>query len=257
MINFFRSIRHKLADENQFLKYSRYAIGEIILVVIGILIALQINNQNEERKTRTKELVYLRNIKADFELNKASIEEFMKAREDCIESSEVLIDLFEGKRELNLNEFNYHAIMVMVWFPFHPQDNTYQELMNSGNLALISNKSIKDGLQNMQSSFKAIAFIEGEMQQDYESYLYDIYFSIADLNASMENFDQQISNEIGRSTIDLSMSEVENLLQNRAFKNGIVLAKYNSGLLIEEYKKIISNTTKLRQLIDNEFETKP
>jgi hypothetical protein len=49
MINFFRQIRKKLADNNQFLKYSRYAIGEIVLVVVGILIALSINNWNQER----------------------------------------------------------------------------------------------------------------------------------------------------------------------------------------------------------------
>ncbi len=52
MIPFFRKIRKKMADDNQFLKYSRYAIGEIVLVVIGILIALYINNWNEERKDR-------------------------------------------------------------------------------------------------------------------------------------------------------------------------------------------------------------
>ncbi|MFC2148038.1 DUF6090 family protein [Bacteroidota bacterium] len=50
MINFFREIRRKLADDNKPLKYMRYAIGEIVLVVIGILIALQINNWNEKRK---------------------------------------------------------------------------------------------------------------------------------------------------------------------------------------------------------------
>jgi len=51
MINFFRRIRKKMADDNKPLKYARYAIGEIVLVVIGILIALQINTWNEDRKS--------------------------------------------------------------------------------------------------------------------------------------------------------------------------------------------------------------
>ncbi|MBT8293981.1 MAG: hypothetical protein KJN70_11960 [Eudoraea sp.] len=51
MIGFFRKIRKKLADDNKPLKYMRYAVGEIVLVVVGILIALQINNWNEERTT--------------------------------------------------------------------------------------------------------------------------------------------------------------------------------------------------------------
>jgi hypothetical protein len=52
MIPFFRKIRKTLADDNKPIKYLRYAIGEIVLVVIGILIALQINNANENRKDK-------------------------------------------------------------------------------------------------------------------------------------------------------------------------------------------------------------
>ncbi len=54
MIPFFRKIRWRLARDNQLLKYSRYAIGEIVLVVVGILIALYINNWNEQRKEQQK-----------------------------------------------------------------------------------------------------------------------------------------------------------------------------------------------------------
>lgn len=59
MIPFYRKIRKRLADDNQFLKYSRYAIGEIVLVVVGILIALQINTWNEGRINRVKTDAYL------------------------------------------------------------------------------------------------------------------------------------------------------------------------------------------------------
>jgi len=55
MITFLRSIRQKLLSENRFSKYMLYAIGEIILVVMGILIALQINNYNEQQKRIQKE----------------------------------------------------------------------------------------------------------------------------------------------------------------------------------------------------------
>jgi hypothetical protein len=65
MIPFFRKIRKKMADDNKPLKYMRYAIGEIVLVVLGILIALQINNWNEQNKSDTKTKAYLLEIQRD------------------------------------------------------------------------------------------------------------------------------------------------------------------------------------------------
>ncbi len=56
MIRIFKNMRRILASDKEFVKYSRYAIGEILLVVIGILIALQVNNWNENRKLQKKEI---------------------------------------------------------------------------------------------------------------------------------------------------------------------------------------------------------
>ena len=62
MLRFFRQIRQRLLTDNKFSKYLLYALGEIMLVVIGILIALQINNWNEERKQNHLEIVYLNRL---------------------------------------------------------------------------------------------------------------------------------------------------------------------------------------------------
>jgi hypothetical protein len=67
MIPFFRKIRKKMADDNKPIQYMRYAVGEIVLVVIGILIALQINNWNENRKRQNEELFLLEDIKKNLE----------------------------------------------------------------------------------------------------------------------------------------------------------------------------------------------
>ena len=65
MIKFFRNIRQKLAAENKVMAYLRYAIGEMVLVVIGILIALQINNWNSDRIKKNKESIYMISIERD------------------------------------------------------------------------------------------------------------------------------------------------------------------------------------------------
>ena len=74
MIKFFRNIRKNLLSEGKTSKYLKYAIGEIVLVVIGILIALQINNWNENRKTRVKENVIVKSLYDEFMFNSKYLE---------------------------------------------------------------------------------------------------------------------------------------------------------------------------------------
>jgi len=73
MIKLFRNIRKNLLKEGKTANYLKYAIGEIVLVVIGILLALQINNWNENRKLQKEELKLLHDIKANL---KATLEDF-------------------------------------------------------------------------------------------------------------------------------------------------------------------------------------
>lgn len=74
MIKFFRKIRQQLLSENKFKKYLLYAVGEIVLVVIGILIALQINNWNELKKDRLKEFQMLLSLQKDFRSNISNLD---------------------------------------------------------------------------------------------------------------------------------------------------------------------------------------
>ena len=69
MIGFFRKIRKKMADDNKPMKYMRYAVGEIVLVMVGILLALQVNNWNEDRKARKLEKSLLENLAENLEQN--------------------------------------------------------------------------------------------------------------------------------------------------------------------------------------------
>ena len=136
MIKFFRNIRQKMLTDNKFSKYLLYAIGEIILVVIGILIALQINNSNESRKLRKQELHYLENLKTDLKLNIAELNKYIKVRNSRIESANKILEYFEGKPLTDLNDFAFHTTNIYIWQKFSQQDNTFQELIHSGNLDL-------------------------------------------------------------------------------------------------------------------------
>jgi len=144
MINFFRKIRKQLADDNKPLKYARYAIGEILLVVVGILIALSINNWNEDKKVMKYELKILQELYStiinDIEFQKIQIEE----NESAISSAEVIINSFNEsipyKESLNLhfkNLLNRRISLVA--------DNAYQNAKQYG-LDFIENESLKQEL---------------------------------------------------------------------------------------------------------------
>lgn len=73
MLRFFRKMRSALIPENRFGRYFFYALGEIVLVVVGILIALQVNNWNENRKTAKQEKNFFSDILNDLEKDNANL----------------------------------------------------------------------------------------------------------------------------------------------------------------------------------------
>ena len=153
MISLFRKMRQKLLAEGKTGRYLKYAIGEILLVVIGILIALQINNWNDARKIRVKELHYLQNIKSDLIVNIAEMQNYLADRNEKIAAAERILEHFEGKPISDISAFNADGVNIYSWQKFYQSNNTFQELVNSGNLAIISNDEIKNVLLNIESQY--------------------------------------------------------------------------------------------------------
>src|SRR5210317_500403 len=91
MIKFFRKIRQKLLTENKFSKYFLYAIGEIVLVVIGILIALQINEESTRRKNTIIESEILLDLKTEFEFNLQELEKAIEISNSIVINSKGLL----------------------------------------------------------------------------------------------------------------------------------------------------------------------
>ncbi|WP_455170526.1 DUF6090 family protein [Aegicerativicinus sediminis] len=147
MISFLRKLRHSFISQNRFSKYLLYALGEIFLVVIGILIALQINNWNEDQKKGTYEQKILTAIKTDL---KSSREEVLKAIDDdgrwrdCIHK--ILRYLDQRKPyEKQLDQcFGSYYWSSTVQF----STSSYEELKNRG-VELISNPELRSKLTDM------------------------------------------------------------------------------------------------------------
>jgi hypothetical protein len=106
MIAFIRKLRRRLLAEGALGKYLAYAVGEIVLVVVGILIALQINNYNDARKDRVRELGYLANIRADLMANITEMDSYLATRTDNIAAARRIISHFEGVPIEDASAFN-------------------------------------------------------------------------------------------------------------------------------------------------------
>jgi len=110
MIKFFRKIRRNLLMENKTGKYLKYAIGEIVLVVIGILIALQINNWNENRKSSTKELLILEELHQSLENNKDILSSRGEMFSKTEKEAELLLAYIDAKKEYNDSITRYFSL---------------------------------------------------------------------------------------------------------------------------------------------------
>ena len=242
-----------MLTENKFTRYLLYASGEIILVVIGILIALQVNNWNEQRKQRVRELHYLTNLKSDLILNIAEIEKYITTRTSRTASAYYVLDYFEGKPLTDLNEFNKQSVNVYTWQKFFQIDNTFQELTNSGNLSILSNDSIKSGFLNLETLYKKLKYEEEHFRYDSEVMLYEPHYAIADINAVVKNYMYQVTNGQQGENVELSKADFEELLKNRKHKNGFAMATYEFPFMNSELEEMKVLCNRIIVWIDQEL----
>ncbi|MFZ0489845.1 MAG: DUF6090 family protein [Salegentibacter sp.] len=151
MINFFRKFRKKLLIGNNFSKYLIYAIGEIILLVIGILIALQINNYNERRKDRNKEQIVLRNLNEDFLANQKIIDRTLALHQYHLHELHLYLKHL-GPNVSALTDSIY-KFDVSDYGTLNLIDGTLQAVINSDILGIIQNELLKKKLSTYPSSF--------------------------------------------------------------------------------------------------------
>jgi hypothetical protein len=144
MISFFRKIRKKLADHNEPLRYMRYAIGEILLVVIGILIAMQLNNLNERSKIEAKEIEILNDFKASLEVDLLEINRAIKRGEQAKASMEIILIHLETDLPYTDSLKFHFALTTDSWMP-QVNGSVFESLKSEG-LALISNKELRQEL---------------------------------------------------------------------------------------------------------------
>lgn len=145
MIKFFRKIRQNQIMDNKTGKYFKYAIGEIVLVVIGILIALQINNWNEIQKERNREQQILKSLREEFKQNINELEFDHELNLNCISAIKVLLN-FDLASDFENRTIDSLIGQAYNFATFDPRLGVINDLNSSGNLELITDPKLRYAL---------------------------------------------------------------------------------------------------------------
>ena len=263
MIKFFRHIRQRLLSENKFTRYLFYAIGEIVLVVIGILIALQINNWNEQRKDRLREVTFLKGLKADFSADLKKMEFFIKDREIKSSSAYRLLYSSYPVTAHDVQTLDSLHWRVCTWKTFVPSTKTMDELTSSGNLSLISNDSIKSRMLDLVQDYQDLAVHTEHMRREYDYYIYDRSAELKEMSPFVDwdeflNKNKFTSNVVAdEERLNTLKAQWTSILQDLTFINGLKLATFNNHGMYLDCEVIHLRIEELIEMIEEEIGIRP
>lgn len=138
MIKLFRNIRQNLLNEGKTTKYFKYAIGEIILVVIGILIALNINNWNENQKSKKDERYVLTEVLKNLEEDAILVDDIIFQRQKA-QIAVVALQKFLNSNSKDSDSLQFHLVNLLTFERYFPINNAY-EILKSKGLQLSNNE---------------------------------------------------------------------------------------------------------------------
>ena len=250
MIKFFRNIRYDLMQNNKMGKYFKYAIGEIVLVVIGILIALQINNLNNKTIESEREIKYLKSIKIDLKKDIQSLDVNIAFRQKKSLGIEEIIKQINGQPIQDLDKAAINVVSTLYQENFRPSNVTYYDLVSSGNMNLISDDSIKMYLFDLSLLYQSNAYNNEHETSEYAENVSKSIFDLIDLERLMPVFDGVKTAE----QLQLSAADFRALFESQKYKNGCVVLKWTSGEFVKIYEFIKVKSLRLIELIDLKLE---
>jgi hypothetical protein len=234
-------------EKNKTGKYFKYAIGEIVLVVIGILIAIQLNSVKQSNDKRTEEINHLENILSDLKQDKVELEKIIERRKSKANSAKIMESYYHNNIVKNLPEYYSNWTNVLYWEAHNPSFITFKELINSGKLSSLSNESVKQLLLKIDYSYNELFEVRKHMYDDYSDYLYNPFAEIVDYENAIIAWSDPNTN------IDLSREDVEIALKNKRIKNGFTLASFNNNILAEQLTEILAKVDSTIVLVESEI----
>jgi hypothetical protein len=196
MISFFRRLRQRLLNENSLSKYLLYATGEILLVVIGILIALQINTWNEERIGRRVEDSFFKDLLLDLEKDEEKLlfyEEFHARRIEYLDT--LLTYVRDPNRSMALEKFGRYV--EPLFYSVNPVSNatTFESAKTSGTFNTFTQKEILKDLSQYYADFMVLEYAFSSILRFVENHFEPLMYSLPE-NYMTEDTGNLVINEV-------------------------------------------------------------
>lgn len=148
MFNFFRKLRQNLFSNGSALRYLSYAIGEIILVVIGIFIAIQANNWNVERNSQKELKQSLEKLLINLKQDTGTIQNNIESNTDIVNSLDSSLIILKAPEKFTKEEFSQKLFPINRTIHLELEKSSFNNLSETGKLQLISNEMLLDSLIN-------------------------------------------------------------------------------------------------------------
>lgn len=236
MLKFFRKIRQRLLKEGSFQKYLLYALGEILLVVIGILIALQVNNWNQQRLDKQKEALLLKEIHQEFIYNKEEMEVTLAYYKEATKNTSKIMALFPVQLEqVNIDSLATYFNAIGFNPSFDVSIGTINTLKNTTSFEIIRDDELRTLLVRFEDLF--MDYAERELRHKRFSLDYvDPYLNKRIPVPYHKNIKDSRVNLHFLTTI-----EFENLIRNRQRKiqNFIQILENPERPLVQSIHRII------------------
>lgn len=251
MIKFFRKIRYNLMGENKTGKYLKYAIGEIILVVIGILVALQINNWNEQRKQDQLEQDYLIALKKEFESNLSEANRVIAINAELLKNAQELAT-YTGPDTPTITEKKFAELFfgaLNAEVQYRPGSGVTDEIISSGKLNIFKNKALKSALAAMDGILLNIRFQESEelSLNRYELILLG-HDNVSLRRMAFDAYGGMFGLDRGRF-----LGSNLHLLTQKEFDNRLLGFIFTSGYLDGRYKALKKQLQEIIKIIDTQI----
>lgn len=250
MLKFFRRLRLKLLEERTLKNYFLYAIGEILLVVIGILIALAINNLWQNRSDQTLSKVYLQSLKNDIQTDIQNLDKYKTRSIERIEKPlERAIDVFLKNEPTQVDTLKLlNDIQMAMYMNIVPlRKGTYEDLMSTGNLRLLKNVPIKNALHDYF-----------EMANYYELYYTEMlggktYIREVLTKSYPFRYNHHDLNVLDRFKMEEKLVNVEELLKNTEVENIILLELVTTRWITRSFDNMLERAKEIEVLLNDEL----